>query len=75
MRLVSFRINLIRGGKQLISLNDTGPLNRKIPFSGGMGRGRANTKTRESKYKKTYVRPHITTVCVFINNLLAKPGW
>ncbi len=34
---MAFRNNLIRRGKQLISLNDTGSLNRKILFSGGMG--------------------------------------
>ncbi len=58
MCLVSFRNNLIQRGKQLISLNDTGSLNRKIPFTGGKGRGRheANTKTRVSKYIMTYGR-------------------
>ncbi len=49
-----------RRGKQLISLDDTGLLNRKIQFSGGMGRVdyEANTKAQGSKYKMTYIRLH-----------------
>ncbi len=58
---MSFRNNLIRRGKQLISLNDTGSLNQKIHFSGDIGRvdHKENTKTWGSKYKMTYVRPYI----------------
>ncbi len=54
---MSFRNNLIKRGKQLISLNDTGSLNQKILFSEGMGRvdREANTKMQGHTYVHTYI--------------------
>ncbi len=51
MHLVSIRNNLIQRGKQLISLNDMGSLNQKIQFSGGMGRGRPQSKHKNERIK------------------------
>ncbi len=41
----------MRRGKQLISLNDTGSLNQKIQFSGGMGRGKPCSKYKNARVK------------------------